>query len=576
MKRTVNAESNNCVMLSAAHTCKTVRRNRACRITALVLCSCLLTLSPALELQASAAESTEQQASAYGSIEPLGGKAGYTLYEDGTLKIYGEGSLSERQFEERDDVRRVVFEGAGISEVPAYAFARCENLESVELGSGVEILGEYAFRGCSALEKIVVPAGVKRIEKGCFARCRRLAEVHFLGGVPSVESDAWDACASDIVIMYDSGQSGWTENGTLCGVKTVISHEHSFAEQYDRKATFEKDGRCVKVCELCGRCSDEIEVPAIGNPDTDRKYFEYTGKEICPEYVITDRTGAALTEGQDYTVSYSNNVDKGTASAYIKFTGRYEGDLCLSFYITTRNIASETITLAGTSYTYDGSAKVPEVTVGKLVRDQDYKVEYKDNVNAGTATVTIEGIGNYTGSVTRTFTIKPASISALGISLSATSYVYSGTVKKPSVTVKGCTAEDYSVKYSNASSRYVGGYTVTVTCKRNYTGSKSLSYKILPKGVSLVSLTAGSRKFTAKWGKNTTQTTGYQLQYSTSSTFASGNKTSRVTSNKTLQRTIGSLTAKKRYYVRIRTYKTVGSTNYYSAWSSKKYVTTKA
>ena len=92
---------------------------------------------------------------------------------------------------------------------------------------------------------------------------------------------------------------------------------------------------------------------------------------------------------------------------------------------------------------------------------------------------------------------------------------------------------------------------------------------------SITSLSKGTKSFTVKWAKKTTQTTGYQIQYSTSSTFASGNKTVTVTSNNTTSKTIKSLKAKKKYYVRVRTYKTVNGVKYYSGWSAKKYVTTK-
>jgi Fibronectin type III domain. len=89
-------------------------------------------------------------------------------------------------------------------------------------------------------------------------------------------------------------------------------------------------------------------------------------------------------------------------------------------------------------------------------------------------------------------------------------------------------------------------------------------------------VTAVSKGFTAAWTKQATQTTGYQIQYSLSSTFASGNKTALITPNTTLSKKITGLTAKKKYYVRVRTYKTVGSTKYYSAWSKAVAVTTKA
>ena len=81
-----------------------------------------------------------------------------------------------------------------------------------------------------------------------------------------------------------------------------------------------------------------------------------------------------------------------------------------------------------------------------------------------------------------------------------------------------------------------------------------------------------------KWNKQTTQTTGYQIQYSTSSKFK-GAKTVAVSKNKTTSTTVSKLLAKKKYYVRIRTYKTVKvngkSTKLYSSWSKAKTVKVK-
>ena len=77
-----------------------------------------------------------------------------------------------------------------------------------------------------------------------------------------------------------------------------------------------------------------------------------------------------------------------------------------------------------------------------------------------------------------------------------------------------------------------------------------------------------------KWKKNRTQTTGYQIQYSTSSKFK-GAKTVTVSKNKTTNKTISKLKAKKKYFVRIRTYKKTAAAKYYSSWSKVKKVTTK-
>ncbi|MDD7699339.1 MAG: fibronectin type III domain-containing protein, partial [Spirochaetia bacterium] len=88
-------------------------------------------------------------------------------------------------------------------------------------------------------------------------------------------------------------------------------------------------------------------------------------------------------------------------------------------------------------------------------------------------------------------------------------------------------------------------------------------------------LSRSKKAFTAKWKKQSTQTSGYQIVYSTNSKFKSGNKYVTIKSNKTTTKKITKLKAKKKYYVKVRTYKTVNGTKYYSGWSSAKAVTTK-
>lgn len=163
--------------------------------------------------------------------------------------------------------------------------------------------------------------------------------------------------------------------------------------------------------------------------------------------------------------------------------------------------------------------------------------------------------------------------------LSKKSYTYNGKVQKLTVTVKDVDGNiiheaNYDVKYSSGC-KNVGEYSVTITFKGNYSGTKKLSYKINPKGTTLSKVKAGKKSFTATWKKQATQTTGYQIQYSKSSKFASGNKTVTIKKNKTVKTTIKKLTAKKKYYVRIRTYKTVKGKKYYSGWSKVKTVTPK-
>ncbi|MBQ2759448.1 MAG: fibronectin type III domain-containing protein, partial [Clostridia bacterium] len=114
----------------------------------------------------------------------------------------------------------------------------------------------------------------------------------------------------------------------------------------------------------------------------------------------------------------------------------------------------------------------------------------------------------------------------------------------------------------------------TVTMKGNYTGTKTLTFKINPPKTTVASLTAGTKSITVAVTKKTTQTTGYQIQYSTAKDFTNA-KTKTITSNTTTKATLSSLTSAKTYYVRVRTYKTVNDVKYYSGWSEYKYVKTK-
>ena len=160
------------------------------------------------------------------------------------------------------------------------------------------------------------------------------------------------------------------------------------------------------------------------------------------------------------------------------------------------------------------------------------------------------------------------------VTLSATAYTYDGKAKKPTVTVKDrqgnkIAASNYSVTYASGR-KAVGSYTVTIKFKGDYSGSKKLTFKINPKGTSVSKVTSPKKaQLKVTWGKQTTQTTGYEIQVATDSKFTKNVKKATVSKNKTTSKTISKLKSGKKYYVRIRTYKTVGKTKYYSGW--KKY-----
>lgn len=233
--------------------------------------------------------------------------------------------------------------------------------------------------------------------------------------------------------------------------------------------------------------------------------------------------------------------------------------------------------LAVKDQTYTGKALKPAVTVKygskALKQDTDYTVSYKNNVKPGTATVTVTGKGDYTGSAEATFRIL---VPLSKCKLTVKDQTYTGKALKPAVTVKyGGKAlkkgADYTVSYK--ANKAVGVATATVKGKGNYTGTKKVTFKILPRTVAISKLTAGKQKLTVKWGKRA-EATGYALQYAMKSSFA-GAKTVKIKKNSTVSATIKKLKAGKTYYVRLRTYKTVGKKTYYSAWSKGKGVKVK-
>ena len=147
------------------------------------------------------------------------------------------------------------------------------------------------------------------------------------------------------------------------------------------------------------------------------------------------------------------------------------------------------------------------------------------------------------------------------IALSQISYTYNGKVKTPAVIVKDSNGTvlqegtDYEVTYTG-NRKSIGQYTVCVTLKGKYTGTKELTFEIVPKGTKLTAKSGQKKAFTVKWKKQKKQISGYQIQYGTKKNFSKA-KTVTVKSKNTTKKKITGCAAKKTYYVRIRTYKNV-------------------
>ncbi len=139
----------------------------------------------------------------------------------------------------------------------------------------------------------------------------------------------------------------------------------------------------------------------------------YTGTAYEPEVTVTFN-GTELALDTDYTVAYTNNVNAGEATVTITGTGaHFKGSVEKHFTITAADLSGCTFEPIA-DVTYNTNAHTPEVTVAisgrTLEADKDYTVSYASNVNAGTATVTVTGKGNFTGSANTTFTIAKADL----------------------------------------------------------------------------------------------------------------------------------------------------------------------
>lgn len=275
--------------------------------------------------------------------------------------------------------------------------------------------------------------------------------------------------------------------------------------------------------------------------------------------------------------AYGNTAEASKSTSGGSTDPSDPGQTCKHTSTEVRNQKAATCETAG--YTGDTYCKTcnKKLSTGKSIAAKGHSTTTK------TQKATASKDGKITTTCTRcgttTKTVKIAKVSK--IKLSKTKYTYNGKKQTPSVTVKDSKGKelkvnaDYKVKLPSGR-KNVGTYEVKITFKGSkYSGSKTLSYTINPKSTKLSKVSAKKKGFEAKWKKQSTQTKGYQIQYSTDSKFKSGNKTVTVNKNSTTKKTISKLKAKKKYYVRIRTYKTVGKQKYYSDWSKSVKVTTK-
>ncbi len=298
----------------------------------------------------------------------------------------------------------------------------------------------------------------------------------------------------------------------------------------------------------------------------------FTGSAITPTLALTD--GAkTLVVGVDYSVAYSGNINAGTATITVTGAGNYSGSRAVTFQIVAKPGTGLAVgPIAAQTYKRSPIQPTLSVTDGgrSLVAGIDYTLAYSGNVNAGTASVSVTGIGNYSGSLTATFAILPKTLPAAACAAVA-SRVYVGTACKPSPVLRDgaktlVLGRDYRLSYS--ANVQPGKGIITITGLGNYRGVLKASFVILPRKISIGSLSAGVAKATVAWKASSGRVSGYQIAYRKAGSsawrylYVSG----------ATRRTISGLVRGKSCSFKLRAYRTIGAKRYFGAWGSTRSV----
>ena len=208
---------------------------------------------------------------------------------------------------------------------------------------------------------------------------------------------------------------------------------------------------------------------------TDISAQTYTGEEIKPNISIKSSDGRILGKDIDYTISYSNNINKGTATVTIKGIDTYKGEITKTFEINTKDIFTLENNISTTAQDYNGEELKADIWFKhndyKLVEGKDYTVSYSNNKYPGTATFTITGLGNYSGTTTKEFKINKGYVN-ITYSYNDNSCWYDG--KKHTGSLSITSPKNAIVKYMDSN----GNYTLDEMPQYTDVGVYKIKYRI--------------------------------------------------------------------------------------------------
>lgn len=336
--------------------------------------------------------------------------------------------------------------------------------------------------------------------------------------------------------------------------------------------------------------ADDAKVLTDTNVTLSQQSFVYDGTAKNPAVIYN---GITLLENTDYTVKYSNNVDVGTVKATITGINIYSGTVVKEFKITPIKFDDKkvSVSLEKSSFVYNGQSITPVVYVAYnhnyLIQNTDFTATYSNNNAPGVATVKIKGIGNYSGSISKTYIILPEKIASVSIKKdSATSAVISwsaaskvsgyeilkfDSAKNAYVHLTHVSNSQTSYKVSslkNSTAYYYQVRAYKTVNDKNYYGEagNTVFTFIKPSKVKLKSVTLSKTTLNVEWKK--VNCSGYEITYTTDSKFKKGLKKVKIKNPKTVKKAIKKLKKNKKYYVKVRAYTDYNGVRYYGDKSS--------
>lgn len=491
---------------------------------------------------------------------------------------------------------------SGVERIGDSAFQGCEKLTGISIPESVSAIGTAAFNGCRGLAEISIPGSVKVIGDSAFIDCNGLTAVVLSEGTEVIEGGAFYRCISLGSIQLpesvtDIGGWAFRECSNLTdirlGSKVAKIGVYAFYN-CSRLESINLPGSAAEIGECAfGNCSS-LKHTSIGEGTSRIGDSMFSG---CAE--LTDTTiPVSVTEiGQDAylgcdalsEVYYSGSESQwneivihdgnhNLRGAKIHFQWN-SAPSCNHENTVLQNVKEASCTENG--YTGDAvcSACGTVVKQGEVLPAKGHVYE----------TTLVKAAPKKEGSITEKCTVcgmegKTETIAApKEIVLAKTSYTYNGKAQKPAVKLKDSAGNIldpafYKVTYAKGRKK-VGVYEVKAELKGNYTGTLKTTFSIVPKNTAEFKVKSKSKAMQISWKKQTNQTAGYQIQYSTDKKFKKSVKTVNVKKNKTTSATVKKLKAKKTYFVRIRTYQTVKekgkSVKLYSDWSKTKRIVIK-